>query len=64
MDCALAIAISTIPGMAETDAQTRALYQSIAKRVLANELKSKGQIAHKGILRLAALYPRQTTKVA
>ena len=47
IDYALAIAISTVPGMAEADGKTRQLYQSMAKELLAEELRSKTEFARK-----------------
>ncbi|MFA4870784.1 MAG: hypothetical protein WC623_21485 [Pedobacter sp.] len=45
LDYALAIVISSVPGFAEADSSTKALYQSITKEMLAQELKSKGRFA-------------------
>lgn len=49
MDCAIAIAISSMPGIAELDGQTKALYQSIAKQLLISEIKAKGKFAKQKI---------------
>lgn len=45
LDCALAIVISSVPGFAEADSSTKALYQSITKELLAQEIKSKKEFA-------------------
>lgn len=45
LDYALAIVISSVPGFAEADSGTKALYQSITKELLAQELKSKAAYA-------------------
>lgn len=45
LDYALAIVISSVPGFAEADSSTKALYQSITKELLAQELRSKGEFA-------------------
>jgi hypothetical protein len=45
LDYALAIVINSVPGFAEADSNTKQLYQSITKELLAQELKSKGKFA-------------------
>lgn len=44
-DYALAIAISSVPGIAEADAETKALYKLITKELLTHKIKSKGRFA-------------------
>ncbi|WP_138765770.1 hypothetical protein [Pedobacter xixiisoli] len=44
-DCALALAISSVPGIAETNGQTKALYKALAKQLLAEEIRSKRAMA-------------------
>ena len=45
LDCALAIVISTVPGFAEADSSTKALYQSVTKELLAQQIQSKKEFA-------------------
>jgi len=47
LDYALAIVISSVPGFAEADSSTKALYQSITKELLAQEIKSKREFARR-----------------
>lgn len=47
LDYALAIVISSVPGFAEADSSTKALYQSITKELLAQEIKSKSEFARR-----------------
>ena len=53
LDYALAIVINSVPGMAEADGNTKQLYQSITKELLAQELKSKSQFARRNFRVLA-----------
>lgn len=64
VDYALALAISSVPGIAETDGQTKALYQSIAKQLLVDEIRNKRKFARQKINYLAKFYPRSGTKAA
>ena len=64
MDYALAVAINAVPGIAETDGQTKALYQSIAKQLLKEEIKNKKKLAKGTIQLLAKHYTILKFKVA
>ncbi len=44
-DCALVLVISSVPGFAEADSGTKALYQSITRELIAQEIKSKREFA-------------------
>lgn len=52
-DYALAIVISSVPGFAEADSNTKALYQSITKELLAKEIKSKSDFARRNLRMLS-----------
>jgi len=45
LDYALAIVISAVPGFAEADNHTKALYQSVTKELLAQQIRSKKEFA-------------------
>ena len=64
VDYALAVAVNSVPGIAETDAETKALYQSIAKQLFVDEIRNKRQFAKQKIAQLSKRYPRLKTKVA
>jgi len=64
MDYALAVAINAVPGIAETDGQTKALYQSIAKQLLREEIRNKKKLAKGTMKLLAKHYPIWKFKVA
>lgn len=49
LDYALAIVISSVPGFAEADSSTKALYQSLTKELLAQEIKSKREFARRNL---------------
>lgn len=49
LDYALAIVISSVPGFAEADSSTKALYQSITKELLTQEIKSKSEFARRNL---------------
>ncbi|MEJ2880976.1 hypothetical protein [Pedobacter sp. GR22-6] len=53
LDYALAIVINSVPGFAEADSGTKALYQSITKELLSQELKSKKEFAKRNLRLLA-----------
>ncbi|MCD0490247.1 hypothetical protein LPB86_18545 [Pedobacter sp. MC2016-14] len=59
LDYALAIVISSVPGFAEADSNTKQLYQSITKELLAQELKSKREFARRN-LRLLSRKPNRS----
>jgi hypothetical protein len=64
-DYALAIVISSVPGFAEADNSTKALYQSITKALLTQEIKSKSDFARRNLRVLRAKQNRnrlQSTK--
>lgn len=49
LDYALAIVISSVPGFAEADSSTKALYQSLTKELLSQEIKSKRDFARRNL---------------
>lgn len=64
VDCALAIAISAVPGFAEADAETKALYKSLAKQLIANEIKAKRKFVHHKMRLFTKIYPSRTVTAA
>lgn len=64
VDCALAIAISAVPGFAEADAETKVLYRSLAKQLIANEIKAKSKFMHHKMRMLTKIYPNRTATAA
>lgn len=49
IDYALAVVLSSVPGIAESDTATKQLYQAIAKEMIAQELRSKRDFAKRNI---------------
>jgi hypothetical protein len=47
VDYVLAIAVNSVPGIAEVDGDTKQLYQSIAKQLLAQEVRSTRDMARR-----------------
>ncbi len=64
LDYALAIVISTVPGFAEADSSTKALYQSITKELLAQEIKSKSEFARRNLSMLRGKQKRSKLKAS
>ncbi|MGV3548110.1 MAG: hypothetical protein ACO1N4_13670 [Pedobacter sp.] len=64
VDCALAIAISAVPGFAEADAETKTLYKSLAKQLLTNEIKAKRLLVQHKMRLLIKAYPTRTATAA
>ncbi|WP_138765735.1 hypothetical protein [Pedobacter xixiisoli] len=64
IDYALALAISSIPGFAEADAETRSLYQSAAKHFIASELKSKRRLIDQHLKSAARIMPTHNATAA
>ena len=64
VDYALALAVNSVPGIAETDAQTKALYQSLAKQLFIDEFRSKHEFAKEKFDQLSKRYPRLKHKAA
>lgn len=64
VDYGLAVAVNSVPGIAETDAETKKLYQSIAKQLFVDEIRSKHQLAKQKIAQFSKLYPRLKNKAA
>ncbi|WP_276089654.1 hypothetical protein [Pedobacter sp. JY14-1] len=62
LDYALAIVISSVPGFAEADSGTKALYQSITKELLSQELKSRKAFARRNLLLLTGKQKQRTLK--
>jgi len=64
LDYALAIVISSVPGFAEADSGTKALYQSITKELLSQELKSKKEFARRNLRLLTPKKKHGTLKAS
>jgi hypothetical protein len=64
LDYALAIVISSVPGFAEADSNTKALYQSITKELLAQEIKSKSEFARRNLRVLSGKQKRGKLKAS
>lgn len=62
LDYALAIVISSVPGFAEADSSTKALYQSITKELLSQELKSRKAFARRNLRLLTGKQKQRTLK--
>ncbi|RZM19258.1 MAG: hypothetical protein EOO88_38525 [Pedobacter sp.] len=63
LDYALAIVISSVPGFAEADNSTRALYQSITKELLTREIKEKSDFARRNLRLLKGRQKRHKLKI-
>ena len=63
-DYALAIVISSVPGMAEADGNTKQLYQSITKQLLLQELKTKSEFARENFRVLSGKNRRKRLKAS
>jgi len=64
LDYALAIVISSVTGFAEADNNTRALYQSITKELLAREIKEKSDFARRNLSVLRGRQRRNKLKTS
>jgi hypothetical protein len=64
LDYALAIVISSVPGFAEADSSTKALYQSLTKELLAQEIKSKRDFARRNLRVLRGKQKRSKLKAS
>jgi hypothetical protein len=61
---ALAIVISSVPGFAEADNSTKALYQSMTKALLAREIKEKSDFARRNLCVLRGKQKRNQLKTS
>ncbi len=64
LDYALALVISSVPGFAEADSSTKALYQSITKQLLTQEIRSKSEFARRNLRVLRGKQKRSKLKAS